>query len=67
MPGTKVTFEALVDDLVTESALRNILTRVGRFIGLSPYGHKLGYGMFHLIDLKIQKSTAAQELEVQDG
>jgi hypothetical protein len=61
MPGTKVTFNAVVDDSVTESTLRRILERMGRFVGLSPYGHKLGYGHFHLLELIVAPSEAAMK------
>ena len=72
MPGTKVTFQALVEDHVTESALRTLLDRVGRFVGLSPYGHKLGYGKFLLVTVEVGASEAAgvkrtNEPEGQDG
>jgi hypothetical protein len=59
MPGTKVTFNAVVDDSLTESVLRRILERMGRFVGLSPYGHKLGYGHFRLLELIVAPSEAA--------
>ena len=59
MPGTRVTFHAVVDDGVTESTLRRILERMGRFVGLSPYGHKLGYGHFELLELVVAPSEAA--------
>lgn len=59
MPGTEVEFNAVVEDRVTESTLTRILERVGRYIGLSPYGHKLGYGHFHLLDLEMSASEAA--------
>lgn len=59
MPGTRVEFNAVVDDRITESTLRALLERIGRFIGLSPYGHKLGYGHFQLIDLEVAASEPA--------
>ena len=58
MPGEIVTFRALVADHVSESNLQILLDRVGRFIGLSPYGHKLGYGKFKLIEVTVQPSEA---------
>jgi hypothetical protein len=58
MPGTIVTFSAIVDDRVTESNLKLILRRVGRFIGLSPFGHRLGFGKFRLLDVTVQASEA---------
>ena len=56
-PGTKVTFKALVADHVTESNLRVILERMGAFVGISPYGHNLGYGLFSVIGVKISPSS----------
>jgi hypothetical protein len=62
MPGTIVTFTAIVDDRVTESNLKTLLNRVGKYIGLSPFGHKLGYGMFQLLGLRVQPSEARRRL-----
>ena len=59
MPGTKVNFNAIVADHVTESGLREILDKMGRFVGLSPYGHNLGYGRFTLCDVKVASSEDA--------
>lgn len=72
MPGTQVTFQAMVEDHVTESALRTLLDRVGRFVGLSPYGHNLGYGKFRLVLVEVGASEAAgakrmNEPEGQNG
>lgn len=60
MPGTKVTFKALVADKITESNLAEILERMGRFVGISPYGHKLGFGRFKVIDVVIESSETNQ-------
>lgn len=57
MPGTKVTFHASVADRVTESNLTEILIRMGKYIGISPYGHKLGFGRFRVIDVKVSPSA----------
>jgi hypothetical protein len=59
MPGTRVTFHAVVADHVTRSTLTAILERMGRFVGLSPYGHKLGYGHFNLLELHVTPSESA--------
>ena len=67
MPGTKVTFRALVADHVAESNLRTMLDRIGRFIGLSPYGHRLGYGKFRLLTLTVQPSEADRREENENG
>jgi len=59
MPGTKVKFEAVVADHITEKTLRDVLTKVGKFVGLSPYGFKLGYGKFNVVDVHVGPSDAA--------
>lgn len=59
-PGTQVTFAAVVDDRVTESNLRQLLDRIGRYIGISPYGHKLGYGHFRVLKVEMSPSEVAK-------
>jgi hypothetical protein len=72
MPGTHVTFEAVVSDHVTESNLRLILDRMGKFVGLSPYGYRLGFGKFNLVKLEVAPSeplttdTGKHETNKQD-
>jgi hypothetical protein len=53
LPGTQVTFEATVDDAVTQTMLDAILNRIGKYIGISPWGHNLGFGRFEVIDVKV--------------
>jgi len=65
LPGSKVTFHAIVADSITESELRLILNRVGRFIGLSPYGFNLGYGKFNVLDVQVAPSDAAEDTETE--
>lgn len=60
MPGTRVTFNAIVADHVTDTILHTLLERMGKFIGLSPYGYRLGYGKFNVIEVKVSPSDAAQ-------
>ena len=55
-PGTTVAFNAMVADYITESMLRNLLDTMGRYIGLSPYGHGMGYGRFTLLDIEMEHS-----------
>ena len=55
-PGTLVTFEAVVADHLTESTLKDILDKMGRFVGLSPYGHNLGYGRFNVVSVEVASS-----------
>lgn len=59
MPGTRVTFNAVVADSVTENMLRILLERMGKFVGLSPYGFKLGYGKFSVVKVTVAPSDAA--------
>ena len=58
MPGTQVTFVAVVADHITQSALQNILERMGSFVGLSPYGYRLGYGKFNVVSVEIAPSDS---------
>lgn len=60
MPGTQVTFVAIVADHVTEQILRTLLERMGKFVGLSPYGYRLGYGKFNVVEVKVAPSDAAE-------
>jgi hypothetical protein len=62
MPGTQVTFQASVADRITESNLTDILTRMGKYVGISPYGHKLGFGRFRVVEVKVSPSDVAQEV-----
>ena len=57
MPGTAVKFSAMVSDNVTESMLQSMLEKMGTYIGLSPYGHNLGYGHFRVISVSVAPST----------
>ena len=59
MPGTQVKFEAVVEDRVTQSTLRNILEKLGHFVGLSPFGFNLGFGRFEVVDVNVNPSDAA--------
>lgn len=58
LPGTKVTFKAVVEDCVTESVLRELLRYVGSFVGLSPYGYNLGFGKFSVVSVEVQSSES---------
>jgi len=58
MPGTRVTFNAIVSDGVTEQILRTLLARIGKFIGLSPYGYRLGFGKFSVVSVEVAHSDA---------
>jgi hypothetical protein len=57
-PGTKVSFDATVDDAITEAALRTLLERVGHYIGISPWGHNLGFGRFEVVDVEVGPGVA---------
>jgi hypothetical protein len=56
-PGTRVTFAAVVDDVVTESSLRTLLDWVGKFVGISPYGYNLGFGRFNVIEVVVDSGV----------
>jgi hypothetical protein len=58
-PGTVVEFEAIVADSVTESALRELLERMGNYVGISPYGHNLGFGKFAVLKIEVSPGTDA--------
>ncbi len=55
MPGTKITLDAMVEDHITQDILEALLTRMGKYVGFSLYGHKLGMGKFSLISLTVQE------------
>ena len=61
MPGTKVTFNAMVSDHVTTSILEEILKKMGQYVGLSPYGFRLGYGRFNVVEVEVEPSDSAEE------
>lgn len=54
MPGTRVTFNAMVEDNVTKDILTAILERLGKYVGFSAYGFKLGFGKFNVISVDVQ-------------
>lgn len=61
MPGTVVKFDAVVADHVTKQMVSAVLEKVGKFVGLSPYGFKLGYGKFNVAKVDVGPSDAAEE------
>lgn len=63
MPGTKVEFEAIVGDNITQSVLENILDKMGKFVGLSPFGWNMGYGTFRVISVEVQPSEAEESAQ----
>ena len=54
MPGTTVKFEAMVADHITESVLKEILDKMGKYVGISPFGHSLGFGRFNVVSVKVE-------------
>jgi len=56
MPGMRVTFEAVVADHVTKSNLEAILDKMGKYVGLSPYGYRLGFGKFNVVSVEVASS-----------
>ena len=51
VPGTKVVFNAMVEDHVTLPQLTAILERMGKYVGLSPFGFKIGFGKFNVSEV----------------
>lgn len=56
MPGAVVKFNAIVADHITESTLQQLFLKLGTFVGLSPYGFRLGYGKFKVREIYVQPS-----------
>ena len=50
-PGTEVSLRAVTQPCLSEDQLRRILTALGSFVGISPFGHRLGFGRFRLLSL----------------
>ena len=44
--GTGLTFNLLVANHISDELTREIIETIGKYIGLSPFGHTLGYGRF---------------------
>lgn len=59
MPGTEISFDAMVADHVTKTALETILNKMGKFVGISPFGHNLGFGKFTLLSVEVAPSDSA--------
>lgn len=55
MAGTKITVNAMVEDHITQGMLKTILERMGKYVGFSVYGHKLGMGKFNVITVTVQE------------
>lgn len=49
--GTQVRFDFALKNAVTMEELTTMMTHIGEFIGISPYGYNLGYGKFKVIDV----------------
>lgn len=59
--GTRVTFTAVVADQITDSVANSLFTKMGKYVGLSPYGHNLGYGKFNVISIDLQDCKGLTE------
>ena len=64
LPGTRVTFRAAISGNLTVGAVADIMTCMGRFVGLTPYGHKLGYGKFKVIKVEPVKEGTSDETNI---
>lgn len=47
--GSKVTFSAMIGPHIPEEDFKAVMDRLGRFVGISPFGHRLGFGKFKLV------------------
>ena len=59
LPGTRVCFEFVVPDHVTEAMVKCIMEYLGKYVGLSPYGYNLGYGKFNVTSVSVESSVQA--------
>ena len=58
-PGAVIKFEAVVRDHVTTPEMQGILERIGKFVGISPFGYNLGFGKFEVNKVIVAPSDAA--------
>ena len=54
----------MVADHVTTSILEDILKKMGQYVGLSPYGFRLGYGRFKVTQVEVEPSDSAETSSV---
>lgn len=50
--GSKCVLELAASEAVEPGQLEELLTAMGRFVGISPFGHNMGFGRFSLINLE---------------
>ena len=55
-PGTQVSFDLVVHDSVTKSVMERIFDKMGKFVGLTPYGHGLGFRKFRLVAVDCEEN-----------
>lgn len=51
LPGSSVRFDFALDNNVSTEELEQLMTYIGKFIGISPYGYNLGYGKFKVLEV----------------
>lgn len=51
MPDTQVVLTASTDDNVTPEKVDKIMYIMGKMVGLSPFGHAMGYGLFDVVEI----------------
>ena len=56
--GEPIAFEAIIDDSIETEEFQAVLAYIGKFIGLSPFGHNLGFGRFEVIDVQAVPSVS---------
>lgn len=49
--GSNVTFRFMVGQGVSEDDVAEIMSVLGKYIGMTPYGYNLGYGKFNVTEL----------------
>ena len=47
--------------LSRHGSFQEILDKMGKYVGLSPYGYNLGYGKFNVVDSYVAPSVPAEE------
>ena len=54
------TLEVAASDNVSDTQLREFLTALGKFVGISPFGHNMGFGRFSVINAVDETETAKE-------
>lgn len=60
LPGTVVAGSAVLPDFLDQKTFSVLMSAVGKFIGLSPYGHRQGFGRFEIVEVSDASSGTAE-------